>query len=512
MIEHVTCSHLAASIILQTTGMSIVHWRNRIKMKRFIGTTIAAAVATAAMGQAPFTIYRPKDEERVKERVVVQIPKNSIPDNSYVGIFLNDKFIEGTTLPIKGRFYEYVLDTKNRKIADGKYELRMVLYQQLGERVVVAGESKRTIHVANSSSIKVPSNGLLLRYRFRPGDAQYYQFEQRVNVSTITEAQARQGSRASLMELDSERFRVLYAVDNAYGNGDGLVRMQPAPLRGKDFAVLTTIGDEQPTKYMDYEMAPLYMRVTNTGLERFGAMPLYVPIEGSSGKGASPLDLYGSFPLPTLPSKRVRPGDSWQTRFQVGSIAEGDKMYDLNSVTAKALARGEFVGVEWEMGRACAKIKNSISGGALVPPGMAVTKEGMGRDKISVEQTYWIDIANGRLIKSIFDVTIDERVADAPPSGGAAGGGGMQGPSGPGGPGAGTAGAGAGMTRGDFQGRGRGGPDGEDQGGRPFGPGGQGGRPGGMGQGNTGGRTGGPAVGAIRFVRTRLQLTMVIDR
>lgn len=489
-------------------------------MKRLIGSIVFAALISSAFGQASFSIYQPKNEQTIKERAVVKIPKNAIPANSYVGIYLNDRFLEARPLKLNGAFYEYVLDTKGKAIADGKYELKMVLFQDMGEQTIAVAESKRTVYVANSSSIKVPTDGMLLRYKFRNGAQYMYRIEQKVNVSTITEAQAKMGSRAAMQEVDSERFRMLFAVDNTYGNGDGLIRMQPAPDKGKDYAVLTMVGESEPKAYYDYMMHPLYMRLSSTGLEQYGSAPFYVPLEGTGGE-SSRLDLFASFPLPTLPSRKVRPGDSWESRFQFGNL-DLDNLHKQASIVSKSQARGEFVGVEWEMGRPCARIKLSIAAGS--PVVNAVAKSGMGGDRMSVEQNFWFDISNGVVVKSVLDFTIDQRVVVQPQGTGAGGGGGAANSGGGGGANSPLkGGAGLSSSGGDhrpagqgdipkdlkLQGRGKGDGDegGPARGGNPQGPGRLG-----SGGSQTGGRQGGPATGAVRFVRTRIQLSMVLDQ
>ena len=98
-------------------------------------------------------------------------------------------------------------------------------------------------------------------------------------------------------------------------------------------------------------MASIYMRLTPTGKRDLRLDPRFSsrsgwrrPPTGNAGRTSSP-----PIPLPTLPEKAVRPGDSWQTRFQDGKI-NMEKLYAQTSVVQGTLARGEFVGVEWEMG------------------------------------------------------------------------------------------------------------------------------------------------------------------
>lgn len=485
-------------------------------MKRLVATAVFGALTALAFAQAPFTIVRPVDGAKVREVVKVQIPRNAIADNQFVGVFLDGKFLEARVLDVVGKFFEYALDTKERKIGDGTHKLELVLYADMGDaKPRIVDRSSVDVVVANSTSIAVPQKGFTLRYKFRSGYEYPYLIDQRVKVSTITEAQARLGGRAATLDVEGEQMRMLYAIDNAYGNGDGLVRMQPLPTKGKDYAFLTVIGSEGAEKYYANQMHPVYMRVTNTGLETYGSVPIYVPIQGSGGTPPK-TDLFASLPLPTLPTKSVRPGDSWQTRFQHGSL-DPTRFMTLNSVTQKSLARGEFLGVEWERGHPCAKIKHSISVGAnSTLPGMDRVRDGMGRDRVQVEETFWFALDLGMPIKIIEDMQIDTRVADAAPTSGP-GAGANTGPAGVSGAGGGQ-GGGSGSVGGNIhrpgnsdtirQGRRGGGPGGEDGG--PVG--GLSGQGGGRLGGNPGqGRQGGPAVGSIRYLRYRIQSIQTLD-
>jgi hypothetical protein len=482
-------------------------------MKRFIATIVFGALAGIVLAQAPFTIVRPADGAKVRETIRVQIPKNSIPEGAYVGIFLDGKFVEATILDLNGKFYEYRLDTKARRIADGNHKLEVVLYADYGDKPRIVDRSSVDITVANSTSIAVPANGFALRYRFTPGAQFVYGLDIKFQLSTLTEAQARMGSRAAQIDVEGESVRMLYAVDNAYGNGDGLLRIQPLPDRGKDYAVLTTAQDPEPRKYMDYEMAPLYMRLTNTGLEQWGSIPTYFPIDGSPG-GDSRLDLYAAFPLPTLPTKRVKPGDAWQTRFQWGQI-DLEKRHEAKTITTKALARGELLGVEWEMGHPCAKIRHSIAAGQA---GNMQVRGNMGGNRYAVEETIWFALDKGMVVRAVRDITEDVKVTEAAPSGGGGGGGTAAG-SDAGAPSRGGVGGAGGRPGG---GRGPGGRDGDDRSirqasgsgamGPPAGVQGAGSSRGGGGGLGQGGRQGAPAVGGVRYNRTRYQISMRLEQ
>ncbi len=451
---------------------------------------------------APFTIVRPADGSRVREKVRVLLPKGSVPQSGYVGVFLGGKFIEALKPDLQGKYHVYTLDTKGRGIPDGPLKLEMVLYVDFNEQPRIVDRSSIDVRIANKA-VPIPAGGTRLRYRWVPGTELVYTMLQRVAVSTISENQNQLGGRATEFPAEFEKIRLSYSVEQAYGNGDGLLRLQALPIKGRDFADLTVSGETEPKRYRDYEMASIYMRVKSTGHEVFGTItPPYVPLEGTSGE-AQRLDLFAAFPLPTLPTKAVREGSSWQSRFQQGKI-DLEKLYNVTSVVSTFPARGEVVSTEWEMGRPCVKIKHSIAAGTTSLEGAKLRKSGaaFADNKLSLTEQIWFALDTRQVIKIIRDQTVEIRT-QAPggfgggPSGGSAGGGsGAAAPAGEGG------GPGAAGTRGQR-------PPGNK---RP--PGGT--RPGGgagsgisLG-GDQGGRSGAPAQN--QFVRLSSQQIFILDK
>lgn len=489
-------------------------------MKRSFVTLVFMAVVGAAFAQAPFTIVRPADGSKVREKVNVLIPKGSVQPGGYIGIFLNGKFIEAreAVAPASAKYFTYVLDTKGRGIPDGRVNLEIVHYVDYSENPRIVDRTSVTLNVANSASIAIPANGFRLRYKFRPKTELVYTLQQRVALSTISGTQNRAGGRPAELPLEAEKIRLLYATDNAYGNGDGLVRMQAMPQKGKDYAILTTSTDPEPKRYFDYMMAPVYMRISSTGREVFGSVPSYFGIEGSSGTGEDvTMNLYANFPLPTLPDKPVKPGSSWESRFQSGNL-DLSKLPEMTRVTTGFRGRGEFVGVEWEMGHPCAKIKNTIASGTTSVDGRRLTAQGsaFADDKAEMVETIWFALDRGVIVKRVRDLTIDRKIesqGSAPGGFGAPGGPGMA----PGGrPGSATPGRPGGTPPGGDPGLGGaerqagmpglGGParGGAGQGGGPQGPGGFG-PPG-------GGRTGGQGTPQVQYLRIRQQAIFILEK
>jgi hypothetical protein len=412
-------------------------------MKRAISSIIFGMVAVMSFAQGSFTIVRPFDGAKVREVVRVLMPKNSIPDAGYVGVFLNGDFKEAVDpkLTKDGKYYEYMLDSKS--FDDGNYKLELKLYVDYSSQPRIVDTSSIDITIANKATIPVPEDGVKLRYNFSLGGERIYRLQQRVVTNLIGEKDQQKSTRAFQIQQDGESFKMLYACDNIYGNGEGLIRMQIVPdkgIKGREYSFVTTSGASEPKKFYPENMAAVYMRLSPTGREVFGTVPAYFGIDNNTGFG-NRTALFASFPLPVLPSKAIRPGDSWQTTFQQGAL-DMSKIYEVNSVIENVPARGEFVGVEWEMGHPCAKIKNSISQGAPAPKGGAAAKAGeaiSGR-KYSMEETIWFALDTRTVVKFFRDITVEGKIdtggmfgsgggsgGGAPAGGGRAGGGGDRG-------------------------------------------------------------------------------------
>ena len=479
-------------------------------MKRAIGVLVGLAIAAAALAQAPFTIVRPADGSKVREKVRIQIPKNSVPEGGYVGIFVGGKFIEALVPRGNEKFYEYILDTKGRGIPDGNLKVEAVLYMDSDAAAPkILDRSSVTVSVQNSASIKVPNSGFLLRYNFQPMTQYIYRHVSRSSVAIISEAEAKMGGRAAELPLDYETIRISYEVDQKFSNGDGLVRIQALPDKGKDYAYFNAVLDGEDAAssrlYMENELGALYMRLTATGHEQFASMPIYYPMEGSPGSNAD--QLYIIRALPTLPTKRVKPGDTWASRFQMGKLpGEKGGLFEARSVIQQMPARGEFLGVEWEMGRPCAKIRNIITATSKTLEGTKLAAAGstFTDEKVTLDETTWFALDKRMVMKTVINLVIDRKV----PAGGSGAQGGPRSTGGPTGSGSlGLGGLGGGDDEIKATGQRKNLPG--ATGGQGVGPvgagGGQGGR-GGAGQGRGAGAAGN------QWVRIRSQIVMVIER
>lgn len=425
-------------------------------MKRLIFSTVLALAALSAFAQGTFTIRKPTDGSTVREVVNVLIPKNSIPASGYVGFWVNGKFLEAAVPDVVGNDYVYKLDTKGRQIPDGKLTIEAVLYVDFNDAPKVMNRSSVEVNLDNAKSIKVPPGGFKLRYKFPVGQQLRYGVEVRTSQAVLSQAQNQLGGRAAQLPLDNESFDYVVAFEGANKSSDGmqgLLRLQPMPDQGKDHAWLTIRGENERRKYMRNEMAPVYMKVSDTGRELFGSIPFYLPMLGSSSVEQN-LDLYAILPLPVLPSKAVKPGEAWQGSFQHGVFDDKGEWHQQSTVSARYPARGVLEGVEWENGIPCAKIRTTIEAGTASIDGKRLAQEGkaFADDKVKLDQVFWFALNRGYIIRSEMTITIERKI-EAQPSGG-----GMGGPGGAGfagGPPPGQSGAGvAGERTDNFQNRG----------------------------------------------------------
>lgn len=501
-------------------------------MKRTIGTLVLCCAAAFAAAQAPFTIARPYDGARVRETIHVMVPKGSVPDGAYVGISAGGKFLRATSQPseVQGKFDIYNIDSKALKLPDGPLPIEVVLYQQYDNVTRVVARSSVNVTLENSAAKWIPENGIYLRYKWSPNDYSLYDIKQYQILNAGTDSQADQGGIAAQQTTLLEHFLIQYTCLDRYDNGDGLVSIQPLPLKGSDVATVRVGGSDSPENFTTDKMANIYMRLTSLGLQKWGSIPLTTGMPGTTGSGGDVNEmLFADFPLPTLPYEKVKLGSSWPARFLNGSL-DHDNMLTQDSLVKTYPARGQFLKVEWEAGHPCALIESSIKVGETSEEDKKADKDSGSNSspKVEMEERVWFSLDTHQVVK------VDRRITQEVPAnfGGSSyggGGGAAGGPAGPGalgkpgtrgGPGGAAPGAiGPGMgagdrgTTGDYQ-AGGGGLSMPGKGGPGLGKPGMGGgglgKPGGFGGfgRSSGGSSGGSQSGFVK-VTTELLMTLV---
>jgi hypothetical protein len=263
-------------------------------------------------------------------------------------------------------------------------------------------------------------------------------------------------------------------------------------------------GETERKKYDRPQLHPVYMRMTNTGREIFGRAPVYMGLEGASGREAT-TDLFATIPLPVLPTAGVQLGRPWQSGIAAYAVEDLSKIYGTRKLTEPQPARCVLEAIEYQNGERCAKIRNTLAVGTKAGP---VTNE--------QEEIFWFSLDRGVMLRMERNYIRTDRVRTAP-SGGGQGGGSSSGaatrPGRGGRPGAGGGADAAPGSEGIFQNR----PESpeslrQDRGGK----GGGGGRTnrqdggGGVGSRGGGGNAGG-SRGGTQIIKTRVQIIMTLD-
>ncbi len=486
-------------------------------MLRVMTLVMMALPALGAWTQAPFTIVRPTEGAKVREVVEILLPKGSIPRGGFIGVSVDGKFLEARvpTFDEKRGFYVYQLDTKARGIQDGERTIAVNLYANVQGKPVIADRSEVRVRVANHEGIPVPKEGLLLRYKFQPGRELFYQMEQGLFLSTWTQSRSRMGGRATEIPIATGQYRVLHAVDNVKPDGTAVVRYQLVPQPGKDYVVARLRGQTQPEKVPVDELAPFYRVMNPLGKEIYADVPYWIGRREQSGSGMY-RGVYYLLPTPELPEDRVRVGDVWQGALLFPIEPEDqnldalDYIKEMGKSVDRVQARGTLVSVEWEQGKPCAKLRYEIEYG--LPERVqrvlrVMDQEFRGDQRLRYEQTIWLSLDDGVLVRNELVVEADFRVEEAqgqgaPGAGGPGGGagptpGGRERPAVAGGGGGGGAGGPAGVGMVAPQGRERPAIGGTAPGAQ------MGGGPGGRGQGTR---------GDARFVRQRAFFRMILEK
>lgn len=414
------------------------------------GFALMGATRSIAQNAPPFTIRFPPDGATVRENVAVKVPLASIPEGAYVAYSVNGIFrvalsptAEQREKAKAGEPFTWTWDTKasvlnprtnKEEVAtDGNYTIAVSLYTPLPGN---AGGSK----LAQTSSVKVTLNNIIrddpgalkFRYRFPDGSSRTYGR----NGATKIVAGMSQGIKGTGdIEVVGQNSDILLAVEDAYDNGNAIVRNRLTRLVVRQSGQETTYPMEQLPKSIYQELdargSVVYPK-ESTSRDAFWG--LGVPVSAT-------LD------LPELPGDAKSVGDTWKTNNVVLDIP-GTAPDQQPKVTADT----KFVGLEWEQGFKTAHLQETYKGGV---PGKVkqVTFSGMQIDSPSITfvRDIYIAYGSGTLVKVERNIEVTGKTSQ--PTGGTMGAPGMGGMPGlPGGMGGGMTGPGMMMGRGGMGG------------------------------------------------------------
>jgi len=421
-------------------------------MKRLAGILIAVALVSAGLAQGTFTIRRPLDGSTVRENVKIRIPRSGISDRQYIGVTVNGRFIEAAIPEQEGDDWVYTLDTKAMDVPDGACTIELVLYQDNGDQgSVVVDRTSVDVTVDNFTSIGADPEGVRLRYRFPVGSELIYFTQLNAEIETLSAAAAANNQRGNKRVLPGERVRFAYSIMNSYAGQagrEGLMSIQPRPEPGRDTVSLTITGETQARVYRAAELAPWYMRITDTGREVFSDIPDKFGVDGGSFS-FEPMNLYGFFPWPVLPFSPVQANETFAGAFLQSTVDLQDKD-KTDRFFATIPVQGRIERFEWYRGIPTAKIVYRLNqNNALAMAFQQASGPQAQGEQLDLTTTVYFDINRGRIVDMETRYTQTMRINTNPAGGGAGGGAGapnggrVQGAGGAGGPAAGRGGGSA---------------------------------------------------------------------
>ena len=410
-------------------------------MKRLAFLVLGAALAGSVWAQT-FAIRQPVEGARIRETYDVRIPARTVPGNAYIGIYINGKFVEAVRPEVIGTDFVYPLDTRKLNVADGPATIEAVLYVDLGDDRPTQVISRTSVNVTvdNSSSIAVPEGGIDLKYKFASGRELNYAYSAETSLATVSQAQALLGSRGFEAPIERNSSRFLFAVDNVYSNGDGMIRVKPLPDKNRDYGFIRLASEGNTVrKVRASEMPPTYMRMTNKGREIFGAREPYFELDAQTG-GLRGLNAFLNLPVPILPTKKIKPGDVWQGAFSLGRAGVE---FGGNRVSDVIPGRGTFEAVEYQRGVECARIRTSVASGAADLKDLGNLGFNQQNQSLRLDSVAWITIKGGIILRHeislVQEALVDSNLQIGPAAGF---------------PGRGGAGSGSGANGGSSQGQG----------------------------------------------------------
>jgi len=307
--------------------------------------------SAAAVAQAPFTIVRPQDGARVREVVQIRFPIRSVPQGGFIGVRIDGKFVEAVapaaldTDRERGH-YIYRWDTKKLNVPDGEHTIELTLYSnpEGGSGARILGRSSVRVFVENE--IKVPAEGIFLRYRWTPGKT--YRYSLKGVFKEVNEIQYSGLTPEETILIDITFKGDISVLD--FRNNLGLISWTPVP------PAIEITGGQVEVINSD-RMAPVYQEVETTGRVRY-------QISRVADSQQAEVYYYWVEDLPLLPPRRYKPGDRWGATISLNNPLRSGQASEVGEQIPVAARLERF---EWEQGYKCAKIVYEFTGNIPFP-------------------------------------------------------------------------------------------------------------------------------------------------
>lgn len=354
---------------------------------------VVVGTATLALAQGtPFTILRPADSAIVRERVRIEVPRASIPQGGYIGIYIDGKFL--TSLAPRQDDKEprlrYIWDTKvpiadpsiqkPEPIQDGEHTIMVVLYDPDGRAI---DRSEVRVQVANREGVDLPTIGTRLQYRFRLGEnVNYKQHDEVILQAGQTGAEITGGVTGEQVAYEADTFFNLFIYD----------------IRGSDFIIRQRANKQNVLAYNQ----PVY----TLGEEMFRAvLQFFTPLGNVIYQNVDTANdpyVFRVMVLPILPELRVKPGDTWSSWVRI-------LLPDMPVERArKVLAQNKLEGVEWEGGYPTVRVSQTYEG--TLSGTLEFSNYVLENPKVKLNRTLWFAFNAGRLVRSETTVEIEGQV------------------------------------------------------------------------------------------------------
>lgn len=366
----------------------------------------------AAIAQAPFTIVRPQDGARVREVVQIRFPMRSIPQGGFIGVSIDGKFVEAVapaaldTDRERGH-YIYRWDTKRLNVPDGEHTIELTLYTnpEGGSGARVLGRSAVRLQVENE--IKVPAEGIFLRYRWTPGKT--YRYDLKATIKEINEIQYSGLTPEETILGDFSFKGDLQVLD--FRSNLGLISWTPVP------PAIEIMGGQVNAITSD-RMAPVYQEVETTGRVRY-------QVSRVADSAQAEVYYYWVEDLPLLPPRRYKPGDRWSATIALNNPLRSGQASELGDQIPVAARLERF---EWEQGYKCAKIIYEFTGN--LPTTLDLGGLQLEKPKSTIRREVYFAYDLGQVIRVKTTTQLEGRVRQEQFGGGFGGPGGLGAPPG----------------------------------------------------------------------------------
>jgi hypothetical protein len=370
----------------------------------------------------PLTVLTPQDGAVVRENVRIVVPRDSVPDDGFVAIYIDNKFRvalapgASTNPRLAKAPVTYIWDTKQpltldttvvdaeRIVSDGPHVVEVRSYRSDGteaERVKKQVILQNTINVAANLPVSL-SYGATTR-----GIGRQYQLEHVVSVDAnpgqIAPVRVGQPANAGKLTHVETTQNMVSLEDVTPATGAGFWReRRESPIVVVVNGLKQIVRLETSSRY--YSLSRTGQALVSRQMEREQRDPLINPLD--------------------LPGRSVRLNETFNTnlRINLGAYIPGS----LNIPNAEA----KLERMEWQFGEQCVVIRAEYLGGRGIVNIRTWNFENVPFDIQRGSSTFWFSPKSNRVLKAEHDL---EGSIEVPNDGtGAAAGGGLGGEFGPG--------------------------------------------------------------------------------